>query len=235
MMLLQCVWLVWPTRVRRLWRLVFRQRNRLCACCQTFGDLAMMNRRSLLAGLAVLGASTALVSTVAVPALAHHTKKRVWKLDRRFLPQRVRYSSRERRGTVIVDPRNHFLYLIEGRNRARRYGIGVGKAGRGFSGVTRVGRKAKWPRWQPTANMIRREPNKYARYAKGVPGGPGNPLGARALYLYRGNRDTMYRIHGTNEPSSIGRSVSNGCVRMINAHVTDLYERVPVGAKVIVL
>ncbi len=195
----------------------------------------MLNRRAILGGLIALGGASALSTTMSAPALAHHTKKGKWRLDPKFVPQTVKYRTSERRGTIIVDPRNHFLYLVEGRNRARRYGIGVGKAGRGFSGTTRIGRKAKWPRWTPTKNMIRREPHKYARYARGVKGGPGNPLGARALYLYRGNRDTMYRIHGTTQPSSIGRSVSNGCVRMINAHVSDLYQRVPVGAKVIVL
>ena len=111
----------------------------------------------------------------------------------------------------------------------------VGRAGLAWKGTAKVGRKAKWPRWTPTKNMIRRQPRKYARYAGGVPGGPSNPLGARALYLYRNGRDTMYRIHGTNQPRSIGRAVSNGCIRMLNAHVKDLYRRVPVGARVVVL
>ena len=113
--------------------------------------------------------------------------------------------------------------------------MGVGKAGLAFKGTANIARKAKWPSWTPTKNMIRRQPGKYAKYAKGVPGGPGNPLGSRALYLYRNGRDTYYRIHGTTQPSSIGRSVSNGCIRMINGHVEDLYERVPVGARVVVL
>jgi len=98
-----------------------------------------------------------------------------------------------------------------------------------------VGRKAEWPSWRPTDNMIRRSPKKYKRFDRGVPGGPNNPLGARALYLYRDGRDTMYRIHGTNQPSSIGRAVSNGCIRMINNHVIELYERVPVGENVVIL
>ncbi len=101
--------------------------------------------------------------------------------------------------------------------------------------VAKIGRKEKWPRWMPTKNMIRRQPEKYARYADGVAGGARNPLGARALYLYRNGRDTYYRIHGTNEPWTIGRAVSNGCIRMINAHVVDLYARVPVGARVVVI
>ena len=162
-------------------------------------------------------------------------KKKPFRVDPRFEPQSVAFSGRYRPGTLVVDPRNHYLYLVEGRGRARRYGVGVGKAGLAFRGSARIGRKAEWPSWTPTANMIRREPGKYAKYANGVPGGPGNPLGARALYLYRGKRDTYFRIHGTTQPSSIGRSVSNGCIRMINAHVIDLYGRVPVGAQVVVL
>lgn len=173
------------------------------------------------------------VAAVLVPsqAPAHDSN---FKLDPRFEPQAVRFTGFEP-GVLVVDPSNHFLYLVTGSSRARRYGVGVGRAGLAFRGTATVGRKAEWPSWRPTDNMIRRDPKKYARYAGGVAGGPGNPLGARALYLYRDGRDTMYRIHGTNEPSSIGRSVSNGCIRMVNDHVKDLYQRVPVGTKVIVI
>ena len=111
----------------------------------------------------------------------------------------------------------------------------MGKAGLTFQGTAVIRRKAEWPSWTPTKNMIRRDPDKYAKYAHGVPGGPGNPLGARALYLYKGERDTYFRIHGTTQPWSIGRSVSNGCIRMLNTHVKDLYERVPLGTVVTVL
>lgn len=190
----------------------------------------MHTRRSLLAG------STALVSSIMLaatnPALAHDSKQ--FKLKRKYLPQRVSFRGYAP-GTIVVDPRNHFLYLVESRTKARRYGVGVGKAGLTFKGTATIRRKAKWPSWTPTKNMIRRSPEKYAKFAGGVPGGPGNPLGARALYLYKGNRDTYFRIHGTTQPSSIGRSVSNGCIRMVNEHVKDLYERVPLGARVIVL
>jgi lipoprotein-anchoring transpeptidase ErfK/SrfK len=119
--------------------------------------------------------------------------------------------------------------------KARSYGVGVGKAGLTFKGMATIKPKAEWPSWTPTANMIRRNPGKYARYAGGVPGGKNNPLGARALYLYKGNRDTYFRIHGTTEPDSIGRSISNGCIRMINEHAIDLYNRVAHGTGVIVL
>jgi len=159
--------------------------------------------------------------------LAHHT------VPKKYHPQTVRFSGYSP-GTLIIDTSNHFLYLQLRNNRARRYGIGVGRAGLAFKGSAKIGRKAKWPTWTPTKNMIKREPEKYARFAGGVPGGPGNPLGSRALYLYRGERDTLYRIHGTTQPSSIGKSVSNGCIRMLNAHVEDLYGRVPKGATVVV-
>lgn len=184
----------------------------------------MLKKRSFVLGLG------AMAFMPIVPAMAH--KK--FNLSKKYQPQKVGFSGYAP-GTLIVDPRNHFLYLQLRGGKARRYGVGVGKAGRAFRGTATIGRKAKWPSWTPTQNMIRREPNKYAKFAGGVPGGPGNPLGARALYLYRSGRDTMYRIHGTTDPSSIGRSVSNGCIRMINEHVEDLYERVPVGAKVVVL
>jgi len=187
----------------------------------------MFTRRLLLAG-----ASAALV-TATMPAFAHSTAKKPFKINPEFKPQTVSYSGYEP-GTIVIETGNHFLYLVESAGTARRYGVGVGRAGLSLKGEAMVGRKAKWPSWRPTDNMIRRSPKKYARYANGVPGGPNNPLGSRALYLHRDGRDTMYRIHGTTQPSSIGRSVSNGCIRMINAHVEDLFERVPVGAKVII-
>lgn len=190
----------------------------------------MLTRRNML-----LGSIATLIGISSLPAAAHHTKKfKNFKLDPKYKPKRVRFTGYAP-GTIVVDPDNHFLYLVETRWRARRYGVGVGKAGRSLKGSAVIKRKAEWPSWRPTDNMIRREPGKYARYAKGVPGGPSNPLGARALYLYRGNRDTYYRIHGTTQPWSIGRSVSNGCIRMINDHVIDLYDRVPMGTKVVII
>ncbi len=180
-------------------------------------------------------AGAAAILAPALPAWAHKTRRtKKFKLDPKYEPQTVRFSGYNK-GTIIIDPRNHFLYLMVSSGKARRYGVGVGKAGLSFRGKATIKRKAKWPSWTPTANMIRRQPKKYAKYAGGVPGGPKNPLGARALYLYKGSRDTYYRIHGTTQPWSIGRSVSNGCIRMINDHAIDLYNRVPMGTKVIVL
>ena len=152
-----------------------------------------------------------------------------------FRPQYVRVKRDLTVGEIYVVPERHFLYLVTEPRRALRYGVGVGRAGLAFKGTADINRKAEWPSWRPTASMIQRAPHKYARFADGVPGGPNNPLGARALYLYRDGRDTYYRIHGTTEPQSIGRSVSNGCIRMINDHGVDLYERVPVGTRVTVL
>ena len=121
---------------------------------------------------------------------------------------------------------------------ARRYGVGVGKAGLEFTGTAVIQVKKEWPTWRPTNEMIEREPNTYRKFVDNdyvQPGGPGNPLGARALYLFQNGKDTYFRIHGTTAPNSIGRSVSNGCIRMLNDHVIDLYNRVPIGTVVTVL
>ncbi len=185
----------------------------------------MLNRRAiLLSGFAAFMAPNI--------AFAHGSGNFV--LDPKYEPQIVDYPGYAT-GTIVVDPGAKFLYLIEAPGQARRYGVGVGRAGLAFKGSAIIGRKAEWPRWTPTRNMIRREPDKYAQFAGGVPGGINNPLGARALYLYRDGHDTLYRIHGTNQPTSIGRAVSNGCIRMLNDHVKDLYERVPMGAPVVVI
>lgn len=147
----------------------------------------------------------------------------------------VRYSSPYRPGTIVVDVESRRLYLVVDKGSAIRYAVGVGREeALNFQGSAVIGRKAEWPSWTPTASMIERIP-KYARYVSGMPGGLGNPLGARALYLYRDGQDTYFRIHGTNEPDSIGKAVSSGCIRMLNQDVIDLYKRVPIGAPVVVL
>lgn len=156
-------------------------------------------------------------------------------VDPDVLRRIVPFSGREMPGSLIVDTRERALFHVLEGGRALRYGVGVGKEGMAWSGRARVGRKAEWPRWTPTAAMIAREPDRNGPWAGGMDGGLENPLGARALYLYAGNRDTMYRIHGTNDPSSIGQSVSSGCIRMINHDVIDLYNRVPVGTPVLVV
>jgi lipoprotein-anchoring transpeptidase ErfK/SrfK len=151
-------------------------------------------------------------------------------------PVYVRVKPQFQVGELIVLTDSHYLYHVISPGRAKRYVVAVGKEGLNFSGNAVVGRKAEWPRWIPTPEMIERDPGHYARYADGgMDGGPQNPLGARALYLYQNGHDTAFRIHGTNAPGSIGYSVSNGCIRMLNEHVTELYEIVPVGTKVTVV
>lgn len=156
-------------------------------------------------------------------------------VDPRFFRQEVAYPRDDQPGTLVVDPGAKFLYLVRENGRALRYGVGVGRAGLAWSGTARVGRKAEWPRWTPTADMITRDPERNAPWKGGMAGGPGNPLGPRALYLHEGGRDTLYRIHGTTEPGTIGTDVSSGCIRMFNQDVIDLYGRVPVDTNVIVL
>jgi lipoprotein-anchoring transpeptidase ErfK/SrfK len=142
----------------------------------------------------------------------------------------VAYETRYDAGTIVIDTPARRLYYV-----LMRYGIGVGREGYALAGSAYIGRKAEWPSWTPTANMIRRDPERNLRYAGGLPGGLNNPLGARAVYLYRNGNDTMFRIHGTNQPQTIGQAVSSGCVRMLNHDVIDLYQRAEVGGRVIVL
>lgn len=137
-------------------------------------------------------------------------------------------------GSIHVVSSKHFLYYIARPGTAIRYGVAVGRAELVYRGAAVVGEKKEWPSWRPTDEMIERSPEKYAKYKDGMPGGPQNPLGARAIYLHQDGRDTAIRIHGTTEPNSIGTSVSNGCLRMVNAHVIDLYDRVDLGTPVTV-
>ncbi|HZG27303.1 MAG TPA: L,D-transpeptidase [Ensifer sp.] len=147
----------------------------------------------------------------------------------------VRLSTNERPGTIIVDTNNKFLYYVLDGSSAIRYGIGVGREGFGWSGVVKVARKAEWPDWVPPKEMIAREAKKGHYLPARMDGGKDNPLGARALYLFGKGGDSGYRIHGTNQPWSIGLNLSSGCIRMMNEDVTDLYKRAPVGTKVIVI
>ena len=170
------------------------------------------------------------LQTAAVPQM--YTKREMQRqLDPKFLPQQVAYDGTEKPGTIVIDSGQKFLYLVMANGKARRYGVGVGKEGFGWTGTHKITRKAAWPDWRPPAEMIVREREKGRILPVMMDGGPANPLGARALYL----GTTLYRIHGTNAPWTIGTNVSSGCIRMRNEDVVDLFERVKVGTKVIVM
>jgi lipoprotein-anchoring transpeptidase ErfK/SrfK len=154
---------------------------------------------------------------------------------RAFLRKKVRFVTNEKPGTIIIDTPNKYLYYVEGNNKATRYGVGVGREGFGWSGVVKVGRKEEWPSWTPPAEMRRREAANGRILPITQKGGIDNPLGARALYLFKGGRDTIFRIHGTNQPWTIGQNMSSGCIRMMNKDVEHLYARAGLGTKVIVV
>jgi lipoprotein-anchoring transpeptidase ErfK/SrfK len=158
------------------------------------------------------------------------------RINPKFYRREVSHPTSERPGTIVVDPGKCYAYLVMTGGQAMRYGVGVGKQEAfNFQGTAIIGRKAEWPHWTPTPDMIKRDPKRYGPYANGMNGGADNPLGPRALYLYLDGRDTYYRLHGTVEPWTIGTMVSSGCVRLMNQDIIDLYNRVPVGTKVVVL
>lgn len=186
----------------------------------------MISRRKFIAASA---------AGLAMPSIA---SAQAFQVDPIFRPQDVRVKKDIQPGQILILPRAHFLYHVTSPGVARRYGVGVGKAGLEFTGTAEISVKKEWPTWRPTEEMIEREPQTYKKFIDNdyvQPGGPENPLGARALYLFQNGRDTFFRIHGTTAPRSIGRSVSNGCIRMLNEHVMELYERVPIGTVVNVL
>ncbi len=151
-----------------------------------------------------------------------------------FHRQMVEWLGPDEPGTIVVDPQERFLYLVlDSGVSALRYGVGVGRAGFAWSGSAVIQMKRRWPRWVPPEDMIGRD-ERAAKWANGMPGGPENPLGARALYLYSNGEDTLYRIHGTNEPKSIGKAMSSGCIRMLNQDIEELYLRVAIGTPVLV-
>ncbi|MGB3272583.1 MAG: L,D-transpeptidase [Xanthobacteraceae bacterium] len=194
------------------------------------------------AGLALAGCQTTSTSAVYEPASQTAMTQRDKDLMAKIryvnspVPQPYRraivnYHRKEAPGSILVDSDNHYLYYVLEGGKAIRYGVTVGEEALAFSGVARVGNMREWPDWVPTADIHKRIEGLPARVA----GGPDNPLGARALYLYQGNRDTLFRIHGTNQPEYIGASISSGCIRMLNEDVIDLYSRVKPGAVVVVL
>jgi lipoprotein-anchoring transpeptidase ErfK/SrfK len=193
----------------------------------------VLDRRAFVTTASAVGVSLALGACATTPAPTAA-------IDPAYRRTEVAYSRREAPGTLVVDPQNHYLYLVQKGGRALRYGVGVGAEGFGWSGVAIVHNKQEWPDWYPTDEMLARKPEirkamVQLQSGMGMPGGPENPLGARALYLWQGNKDTLYRIHGTNEPGTIGQNVSSGCIRLTNDDITDLYDRTPAGTKVVVL
>ena len=155
------------------------------------------------------------------------------KIDPVYYRRLVEYPNSEKPGTIVVDTPNRFLYLTMENGKAMRYGVGIGRAGFSWGGRARIAHKRAWPKWTPPAEMIERQPE-LEKYREGMEPGLKNPLGARALYIFEGNRDTLYRLHGTAETWSIGKAVSSGCVRMLQQDVIDLYNRVPDGTPIVV-
>ena len=212
------------------------RRNVLTACSATLISASLF--ASSVRTAAAQDAAAPAAPAPATPAPAAPEAKPAFVLDPQYAPQVVAIKEQFLPGQMLILPRSHFLYLVFEPRKAIRYGVGVGKAGLEFTGTATIDVKKEWPTWRPTPEMIQRDPRTYAKFLDNdyvMPGGPENPLGARALYLFQNGRDTFFRIHGTNQPDSIGRSVSNGCIRMLNAHVIDLYQRVPLGTVVTVL
>ncbi|MEP2532340.1 L,D-transpeptidase [Shimia sp.] len=179
---------------------------------------------------------TAAAATLATPNILRAAAEVPFELMEHLQPKEVRVQKKLgfQPGQIVVTTQAYFLYHMQDERNAIRYGVAVGKAGLNFKGDAYIKRKVEWPSWRPTQEMIERNPG-YARYSDGMPGGPNNPLGSRALYLYQNDRDTLFRIHGTNVPQSIGTPSSNGCIRMLNAHVEQLYAQIPLGTKVTVM
>jgi lipoprotein-anchoring transpeptidase ErfK/SrfK len=195
-------------------------------------SMTALSRRALITGVSAIGVTWGLAGCVGTPTS-------LTEVDPAYRRKDVRYATREAPGTIVVDPLEHYLYFVQEGGRALRYGVGVGAAGFGWSGVATVRSKQEWPNWYPTEEFLERRPEIKPAMNKlqsgvGKLAGPDNPLGARALYLWQGNKDTLYRIHGTNEPWTIGKNVSAGCIRMTNKDIIDLYDRTPIGAKVVV-
>jgi lipoprotein-anchoring transpeptidase ErfK/SrfK len=217
-----------------------------------------LSRRAFILGMpAAAGASSALSATgVAQPFAARTSYEAMYgpiandlypvpgvnlsRINPAYLRKVVPYDTPEAPGTIVIDTGARYLYHVQDGGVAVRYGVGVGRTGFSWSGAATIGDKQEWPDWYPPKEMFGRQPELMEQMGElpggpGMAGGPGNPLGARALYLYQGKKDTLYRIHGTFEPWTIGSNVSSGCIRMINQDAMDLYDRTPIGTRVVVL
>ncbi len=206
----------------------------------------MLNRRQILGSVAAAAAVTLYAPAVFARGPATKPfyatpddKHPIFPVGPEIVPLEYRksivpYANNLDPGAIVVDSRNKFLYVKLDAGRALRYGVSVGKEGFGWSGHAKIMRKVMWPKWTPPREMIERDA-KLAQYANGMPGGPNNPLGARAMYLYKDGKDTLYRIHGTNKPGSIGTAASSGCIRMLNEDVVEVFQSAVVGTDVYVL
>jgi lipoprotein-anchoring transpeptidase ErfK/SrfK len=192
-----------------------------------------LSRRTFVTGVTSVGVSWGLAGCAGTPT-------QVTEVEPKYERKVVQYTTHEAPGTIVVAPQEHHLYFVQKGGLALRYEVGVGAAGFDWSGVAKVHSKQEWPDWYPPNEYLERRPEIKPAMSElmsgvGMVAGPDNPLGARALYLWQGNKDTLYRIHGTNEPWTIGKNVSAGCIRMTNDDIMDLYDRTPIGTKVVVL
>ena len=207
------------------------------ASTQPVRTLSMIiSRRQLLLSIAATAAAVPLSAARAqeaepFPVRAEDENKIEYKYRRR----EIEFETSEAPGTIVVNPKKRYLYLVLGNGQAIRYGAAVGKQGRTWSGESTIGRMEKWPTWTPTPEHIAEFPKLSKYVPDGMPGGPENPMGARALYLYQGDVDTIYRIHGTHDPALIGRKKTAGCFSLLNTDIVDLYSRVQLGTRVVVL
>jgi lipoprotein-anchoring transpeptidase ErfK/SrfK len=210
----------------------------------------MMDRRSFLIGSTVSAGALGLGGCMTTDELARMEARALYgavedkkfpipaadisKVDPKYFRRRVRYESKEAPGTIVVDPANYFVYRIEGDNEATRYGANVPREGFLWSGDAYIGRKAEWPTWTPPREMIKRQPE-TAVWARGMPGGPENPLGARTLYIYQNGRYTLYTIYASSDPETIGTNLTSGCTGLLTQDMIDLYDRTAVRTKVVML
>lgn len=192
----------------------------------------MFTRRMFLASLAAVPFTSRAFSQEAEPFPVREKDANL--IEYKYRRREVDFESAEAPGTIVVDPKKRFLYYVMGGGKAMRYGASVGKGGRTWSGIASIGKMAKWPTWTPTPEHLAEFP-KMIKWKDGMPGGPENPMGARAIYLYQGDVDTVYRIHGTHDPKLIGKKGTAGCFGLLNVDIIDLYNRVQMGAKVVVL
>ena len=193
-----------------------------------------LSRRHFLGSAAAAAALPLLGREASAAELVPIFASEAQKVPYRFRRREVDFETAEPVGTIVVDTEKRYLYHVLGQGRAMRYGVGVGDDGKTWTGRATIRRKLEWPVWRPTPEHIAKYPKLEKFRVDGMPGGPGNPMGARALYLYQGKVDTLYRIHGTTKPQGVGKRVTSGCLRMLNVDIVYLYDRVEIGTEVLV-